>query len=149
MRGKTYASNNVEEVISIRLGKPTRRVHFVNEERDGSSAEFFDEEMAEKVIVLGEVAHVHYFCRTPEHGPGGVGERSHGGRREKERIRRGIRVRPVFTRDWPQRPQVSCNGFARHSDVTSDPHISALIQLRCSRGSRCYASTLQGSACFT
>jgi hypothetical protein len=61
----------------------------VNEERDGSSAEFFDEEMAEKVIVLGEVAHVHYFCRTPEHGPGGVGERSHGGRREKERIRRG------------------------------------------------------------
>jgi len=34
-------------------------------ERDGASAEFLDEEMGEKVVVVGEIVHVHYLGRSP------------------------------------------------------------------------------------
>jgi hypothetical protein len=44
--------------------------------------------MAKKVIVLGEVPHVHYLGGTPGEGPS-LGSRSSGGRYCHRRIKRG------------------------------------------------------------
>jgi len=62
---RTHASDDVEELGSICLGKTTGGVHLMDVERDGASAEFLDEEMGEKVVVVGEIVHVHYLGRPP------------------------------------------------------------------------------------
>ena len=51
----------------------------MDEEGDGAGAELLDEEMAEEVVILGEVAHVHDLGGTPCEGVGVRGGR--GGHR--------------------------------------------------------------------
>lgn len=61
----TYASYDLEKDICIRLGQPPGRIHFVNMQRNGTSPKLLDQQMAEKIIIFGEVAHVHDLCGTP------------------------------------------------------------------------------------
>lgn len=61
----TYASDNLHQPVRVRLGEPSSRVHLVYDERDGTSTEFLNQQMAYEVIVPGEVAHVHDLCWTP------------------------------------------------------------------------------------
>lgn len=58
------------------------------EKWDSACAELLYEKMAEKVVVLGEVSHIHDLCWTPcERAAGGGGKaRGGGGRRH---VRRG------------------------------------------------------------
>lgn len=62
---RTHASDDVEELGSIGLGETTGGVHLVDVERDGAGAEFLDEKMGKKVVVVGEIVHVHYLRRPP------------------------------------------------------------------------------------
>lgn len=61
----TYASNNSENLIGVRVGKAASRVHFVNKEWYGASAKFFDEDVGKKIIILGKVARLHLCCWPP------------------------------------------------------------------------------------
>lgn len=54
--------------MGVSLGESARRVHLVHKQRHGACAELFDKEMAEKVVILGKVAHVHDLSGPP--GPG-------------------------------------------------------------------------------
>lgn len=38
----------------------------MNIEGNDACAKFFDEEMADKIIIVRKVAHVHDLCRTPD-----------------------------------------------------------------------------------
>lgn len=68
VKGRTHASDDLHEVCGVGLGETTRCVHLVDEEGNVAGAELLDEEMAEEVIVLGEIAHVHDLCWTPFYG---------------------------------------------------------------------------------
>jgi hypothetical protein len=37
----------------------------MNQEGNSSCAQFFYEKVTEEIVVLGKVAHIHDFCRTP------------------------------------------------------------------------------------
>ena len=58
-QGATHASHYEQEVVRVRLGDTTGRIHLVHDEGDVAGAHLFDEQMAEEVVVPGEVAHVH------------------------------------------------------------------------------------------
>ena len=47
------------------LWETTTGVHLVHDERDIACSEFLDEEVAEEVVVPGEIAHVHDLGRPP------------------------------------------------------------------------------------
>lgn len=70
---RTHASNDLHEVCGVGLGETARCVHLVDEERDVAGAELLDEEVAEEIVVLGEIAHVHDLCGTPFYGGGAGG----------------------------------------------------------------------------
>lgn len=76
----THASDDLHEVCGVCLGETTGCVHLVDVEGDVAGAELLDEEMAEEVVVLGEIAHVHDLCGTPFYGggAGGGGKGRHG-----------------------------------------------------------------------
>jgi hypothetical protein len=68
---ETYAADNGHEVERISLWETTRRIHFMDEERDVTGSEFLDEEVRKKIVIACKVEHVHDLCRTP-FGPGGL-----------------------------------------------------------------------------
>ena len=50
-RGITHASNDAKQLVCVRLWQTTTGVHLVNDERDIACAEFFNEQVAEEVVV--------------------------------------------------------------------------------------------------
>jgi hypothetical protein len=89
---ETYAADDSHEVERISLWETTRRIHFMNEERDVTGSEFLDEEVRKKIIIACKVEHVHDLCRTP-FGSGGFlvsrgherGRKMRGGKRNEKR----------------------------------------------------------------
>ena len=65
MKWRAYVANDAEELFRIGLGDGATCVHLVYDEGDGASTEFLDEEVAEEIVVAGEVAHVHNLGGTP------------------------------------------------------------------------------------
>jgi len=65
----THTTDNVKKLSSIGLGETAGRIHLVNIKRNSASAEFLDEEMRNKVVVVGQIPHVHNLRRPPFHHP--------------------------------------------------------------------------------
>jgi hypothetical protein len=50
---ETHASDDGKQVFRVRFRQSARRVHLVNDERDVGRAQLLDEQVTEKIIVLG------------------------------------------------------------------------------------------------
>ena len=61
----THASNNCHEIGRRNFWKSAGRIHLVNAERNIACTELLDQKVTEKVVVSGEVTHVHDFCGSP------------------------------------------------------------------------------------
>jgi hypothetical protein len=102
---ETYAADNGHEVERISLWETTRRIHFMNEERDVTGSEFLDEEVRKKIVIACKVEHVHDLCRTP-FGPGGLlvsrgHERRWGGRGKRNRKQETRNIIMFFLGEQP------------------------------------------------
>jgi hypothetical protein len=62
---RTYAPDDGHEVHRVCFRKATRRVHFMDEERDVARSKFLDQKVGKEVIITREVLDLHDLGRAP------------------------------------------------------------------------------------
>lgn len=90
----THASNSYHEIAGGNLWESSGRIHLVYAEGDIPGTKLFDQKVAEKVVVPGEVTHVHDFRGPPCQWGSSKGVRGPCRRRRGHRaLQRGRRGR--------------------------------------------------------
>lgn len=108
LMGGTHASDDLEKFLRVGLWEAPYGIHLVNVERHGTCTELLNEQVADEIIVVGEVAHVHDLGGAPDKGGRALGDMLVGGS-HRRRGRGGKTGGVVVGREeekkgeWPKR----------------------------------------------
>lgn len=69
----THASYDLQQLARVTFGQTAARIHLVDVERDCAGAQLLDEQVRNKVVVVGQVAHVHNLRGPPDEDRAGSG----------------------------------------------------------------------------